>query len=72
MGAAGSALLNTNTHLFRLAKKKKRPKNRPPAKFKETQPLTLIFENESIAVPGRGLPIQVAGRKVVKISIFFI
>lgn len=33
-------------------------------------PFTLTFENERIAVPGRGLPIQVAGRKVVKINIF--
>ena len=35
-------------------------------------PFTLIFENDSTAVPGRGLPIKVAGRNVVKISMFLI
>lgn len=35
------------------------------------QPLTLIFENERMAVLGRGVPIQVAGRKVVRINMLF-
>ena len=34
-------------------------------------PLTLIFENERTAVPFVGLPIESAGRNVVKISRFF-
>ena len=34
-------------------------------------PLTLILENESTALPEVGLPIDVAGRKVVKMSMFF-
>ena len=34
-------------------------------------PFTLIFENERTAVPGRGLPMSVAGRNVVKINMFF-
>jgi len=34
-------------------------------------PFTLMRENESTAVPDVGRPIDVAGRKVVKISIFF-
>lgn len=33
-------------------------------------PLTLIFENDNTARPGIGRPIDVAGRKVVKISMF--
>ena len=41
-----------------------------PDRSGSRQPFTLIFENESTAVPGRGLPIQVAGRKVVKINMF--
>lgn len=36
----------------------------------QNQPFTLILEKERIAVPGRGLPIHVAGRKVVKMSMF--
>jgi hypothetical protein len=39
---------------------------------RRTQPFTLILENDRIAVPGRGLPINVAGRKVVKINMFLI
>lgn len=35
------------------------------------QPFTLILEKESTAVPERGRPIQVAGRNVVKINMFF-
>ena len=34
-------------------------------------PLTLIFENDNTALPEVGLPIDVAGRKVVKMSMFF-
>lgn len=34
-------------------------------------PLTLIFENDNTAVPEVGRPIDVAGRKVVKMSMFF-
>jgi hypothetical protein len=34
-------------------------------------PRTLIFENDSTARPGVGLPIDMAGRNVVKISILF-
>src|SRR5215813_3611269 len=34
------------------------------------QPRTLIFEKESTARPAVGLPIDIAGRKVVKISMF--
>jgi len=34
-------------------------------------PLTLIRENESTALPVVGRPIDMAGRKVVKISMFF-
>lgn len=34
-------------------------------------PLTLIFENDRTAVPFVGLPIESAGRNVVKISRFF-
>jgi hypothetical protein len=41
--------------------------DRPPPPY----PLTLIFENESTARPAVGMPIEVAGRKVVKMSMFF-
>jgi hypothetical protein len=34
-------------------------------------PRTLILENDSTACPGVGRPIDIAGRKVVKISILF-
>ncbi len=34
-------------------------------------PFTLIFENEITARPDVGIPIDMAGRKVVKISMFF-
>ncbi len=34
-------------------------------------PRTLIFENDNTALPEVGLPIDVAGRKVVKMSMFF-
>lgn len=47
------------------------PDSRLRQKFK-SQPFTLIFENDRIAVPGRGLPIHVAGRNVVKINMFLI
>src|SRR5215467_7563632 len=36
-----------------------------------SQPFTLIFENESTARPEVGRPMVVAGRNVVKISMFF-
>ena len=72
MDAAGSALLSANTHLFRVGRRKRGRKTGLLQNLRRTYPLTLIFENDSIAVPGRGLPIQVAGRKVVKISMFFI
>ena len=34
-------------------------------------PFTLILENDNTARPDVGCPIEVAGRKVVKISMFF-
>jgi len=37
----------------------------------EHYPFTLILENEITAVPAVGIPIDIAGRKVVKISMFF-
>ena len=42
-----------------------------PVRCVRAYPLTLIFENESTALPEVGLPIDVAGRKVVKMSMFF-
>ncbi len=39
--------------------------------FSRSYPRTLILENESTALPAVGLPIAVAGRKIVKISMFF-
>jgi hypothetical protein len=36
----------------------------------DSYPFTLIFENDKTARPDLGWPIKVAGRKVVKMSIF--
>ena len=46
-------------------------RNLKPETLFPSYPLTLIFENDNTALLGVGLPIDSAGRKVVKISIRF-
>ena len=41
------------------------------SRIEKLYPFTLIFENDNTARPGVGLPIAVAGRNVVKMSMFF-
>ena len=47
------------------------PRNSPLGVTKESYPRTLILAKDKTARPVVGLPIYVAGRKVVKINMFF-
>ena len=70
-------LLNAKLHIgdstcVSLSVRRQETASQVSVSWRRNYPFTLIFENDNTAVPGRGLPINVAGRKVVKINMFLI